>query len=291
MTTQAVNNPEKLSFLRIEILRRSTDEFLAGYTNLDYSETVDSRLYRSIPAMSVEFAPNSANIDSGGSLETKVKMPILPDDALMLALSDGLAFAPVKIRIREFVRGLQIGSLGSVLHWVHGDMTDYVGDDPQRGWITLTCRPDKAEYNSPSGLLCAGQCRNTIFTLPCSRGGTGAYGPQLSAERRLATVLTTDFSVLTVAGYIPISSPKTFARGYVEVDEARVTIADWDSGTPGLFHLAEAAPSRWIGQTAILVPGCNRSAEACDLQWGNKARFNGVGLKMPGTHPSFDTNR
>jgi len=285
--TFAVDRPYKDSYIQVDITRADNDAFVAGYTNRDASVNSGGNNYPSFIDMSVEFAKNTAALDAG-ELETKVRLPV-DGDAFLTKLGKGHPFPILNMRVRELVEGVNPGDLSSTLTWVWGLMVGYVKNRPKRGWMELIVRPDKCEMDTPAGLICLGQCRNTLFTPPCAR--EGVYGPSLNTNKRTALVNSAVFQIMNVNAYTAIAAPKTFQRGYAEFDGARITIADWAPGSPNAFFMAEAVPPTWVGQTVTLVPGCNRSIEACRLQWANEEAFNGAGYVMPNDSPVTDLGR
>jgi hypothetical protein len=283
---KAIVKPHKIAFCRVDFFNEATGAFVAGYTNLDYTEDFDGNTYTSVPRMKVEFGANTGSIDPDAH-DTIVRIPLV-DDTLRKLTYGG----PIKnliIRVREVIRGLKPGENTSILTWTWGKAIKYVKDRPKRGWVEWLVRPDKGEYDKPTGLICAGQCSNALFTPPCGR--QGSYGPAKNDEQRTAFSLAVDRQLLIVDDYSAISSPKTFRRGSVEFDGANVLISDWDEGDPNRFLLAESVSQDWVGQNLVLVPGCNRSIEACRLQWNNEARANMGGYSMPTENPQLNPDR
>lgn len=282
--SRALNKPYKLGYIRVDVFDESSNAFLAGYTNLDTTQVFDANTFLAVPTMDVELATNSGSID-GESHDTLVRLPFV-DDTFLDELTDGAPVRNLVMRVREIVRGMKPGELGSTLTWTWGGLGRMVRNRPKRGWVEFAVAPDKTEFETPTGMQCVGQCRNNLFDPPCGR--QGSYGPAKNDEQRVALVLATQINqVLTVDDYDVIDSPKTFRRGFVELNGARVLISDWDPMTPNVFYLGRAVPERWVGENVTLVPGCNRSVEACRLQWDNEARMNPLGYAMPDQNPQL----
>lgn len=88
----------------------------------------------------------------------------------------------------------------------------------------------------------------------------------------------------------PMAAPggtpgKFWHLGYIEFNDVRVGIRDWNAAQPNVFHLKRRVPDSWVGQNIDVVAGCDKSIETCRARWDNELRFRGLGYKIPNRHP------
>jgi hypothetical protein len=85
-----------------------------------------------------------------------------------------------------------------------------------------------------------------------------------------------------------------WVRGFLEKDGLRISIVDWrynDTANIGtdIFILSQVPPLDWNGAQLTLIPGCQRTKEAC-ADRNNSEQFGALGYGIPAYNPTTETD-
>lgn len=213
----------------------------------------------------------------------KIDLPLLSGDQFADSISGGRLHAPTEIKIMELVRGEP--PMPDVINTLFTSQLHSTTRNPngRNGLVRVVAYGPKELTNVKLGLQCNPQCSWTF-------GSENGCKIVLSHIHEFGTCsLGTDYFV-TITGLAPAARQDYWRAGFIEYDGLKLKIREWDRATPTRFQLSRLPPADWNGATVRVVPGCLRTPGAC-RDWGNEARFLGLGLGMPAYNPVAEVER
>ena len=92
--------------------------------------------------------------------------------------------------------------------------------------------------------------------------------------------------VITLTGMTTPVIANYWRFGDVTVDGLAIMVRDYISGNT--VRLLKVPPPAWLGQTAVIRPGCDRTPEMCDTRWHNIKRNSAFGHDIPAYNPLLE---
>jgi hypothetical protein len=246
----------------------------------------EGNTYTALPEMEVKLPINDGVF---AEQDARIAVPLSADlSDISQRLTSGLPHQDVTLRIVEIIQGIEAGSQRTVnrpfLGTVVRGRRNY---QRSRNRIVLQALPIKAQLESVSlGLPCNHQCVHNLGDAGC--GVSLAIG---SGNRFNVVVSAIDGKELTISTNASVAAKpdRFFQRGFLQFRSLNLSIFDWTSEDPTKFILRRQAPDFWVGQTAILIAGCDGSITTCRDRFDNEERFLGLGIKIPAYNPQFES--
>jgi hypothetical protein len=239
-----------------------------------YGSPVDGT-YSSVPSFEVRDLTQGGGTDDR-PLEFRVKSTVSPFDVQSL----GQIHAPVSCRIGLYdpdspsntFRTLFAGRVAKITRNPSGNA----------GAVRVLCESLKARMGRISlGLRTTTTCQWRFASAFCGATQQTASGTITGIGADGATTLR-----------MTIATPPTvanYARGWLDVDGAVAEVAEVVnvSGTTYRVSLRRVPPAGWVGETATLKSGCDKTRETCETRYNNLANFNAPGHSIPAYNPSI----
>ena len=267
------------------------------------------------PRISIDLPEQSGALDQDFCEITILEDSVHPGVAsLFQELSEPRAAPPCEISIFNLVTSTQEDTL---VEYLYNGVLEKSTRNPsgKLGKMKLSFMPEylsKLEESS-LGRRCDVTCDHIWGSTGCGIDITRffdslSYYPAHSAKIRRATVqcsILSPHSMRTVSLVLdPVAHPGAnqftitrqpqgwWVRGWLEKDGLRIMIADWRFDTTtgfgtNIFVLSRVPPSSWQGALVTLVPGCQRTPEACALR-NNSSNFGGLGVGIPAYNPTTE---
>lgn len=286
--TRALDDSKKESILLVEfVVDTTTYRFTTWAADLNLLGAT----WISTPAMEVKWPPNTGTLEArGGKIEVSEDANLTVTSLVDLLLRDGTPTAPVTVEITEVIRPVVTGGTATELVPFRGRVLRAVrnaGGKSKR--IRFEMQSIKSRLDVALGLPCMHHCPWRLFGKGCAvQGGAEERGPQRADEIRTRTISAISGRTITVSSDPNIASPKSLQFGHVQKDGISIEIFKWDSGDPTSMVLRQQPPSTWNGTSVTLVPGCDKSIEACRTQWDNEDNFGGIGYAIPNYNPHYE---
>lgn len=227
--------------------------------------------FESVPSMEIGWPENS------GALKEKPFTITLPLDLFTTRISSGEPHQIIRVAVREYVIGEQDSSADIIFNGYAARAKRSA--DAQSGTVRIECSNIKQRFNIPLGLMITGFCQHTF-----GEDGCDSFRKVALTETR--QVVAIDRNRITLEALNAITP---WRRGYVELDELRIGIRDYDTLIdPNQLVLVRDAPTSWLGQDVDCVPGCMKDIDACRAHL-NEERFLGAGIAIPSYHPVIET--
>jgi hypothetical protein len=169
----------------------------------------------------------------------------------------------------------------------------------QRGWLDVGVRADQGASglasfdivgvksllkDFPLGVFTSPTCEKIFGSPFCGVDLTG-----LSASGTISAVGATATNEISIAwtGTPPdFSEAVRWRRGYVEIlGGLRIQIRDVLDESPSKVRLTRIPRPTWVGETVVVVPGCEKTQAAC-AYWDNLANHYALGATIPAYNPS-----
>lgn len=271
MSARAIDLPQKQRFLTVEFAYGNPEVFERYTDALRDVMTTDGEFF-STPEIEVKIGRNSATFD-----EQPAKIAI-PNDDFTESISLGLPFAPIRVTIKEITKGIKGSDASSQLVLFRGRVTrSFRGFEGRIDKIMLECLPIKSRLSYPVGVPANHHCVFTLFGPGCG----------LAFESNNGTVDSINGKVVTISG-LPPKTGKHWHRGYIQYNNTRVGIHDWDAADPTTFYLRGEVPDSLLNQSIQVIPGCDKTIETCRSRWNNESNFGGFGFGVPSYHPVYE---
>ncbi|MCZ2418679.1 MAG: phage BR0599 family protein [Burkholderiales bacterium] len=164
----------------------------------------------------------------------------------------------------------------------------------KRGIVKIEALGPKATLPVLLGLAATPECQWTLF-------GRGCGVAQIESLGTLDSIDEDDLKKVTITGLddaaslAPGDTPGDFwTRGYVTSNVgihagARIPIRMWSASDPTTFYLARKPPAEWVGETVVVVPGCDKLYATCVGRYNNAGNFAGAGVAIPARHPTYES--
>jgi len=274
--TDAIDRPEKESYVLVELRHGTGQASIARYTDLER----DFGPFVSTPTMEVEIP------DNVGTFQEKEARVVLPLDAFTERLSDGLPHSPTYIRIEQQIRGLTAGEAGTNLVLFRGQVERAFQNHQRRpNRVAIQALAAKSRLDVNLGLQMNHHDEARIFG-PMS----GLVQATHDQTGQIAVIDGKEITISTPNG--SITSPtapggtndRFWERGWLERDGARIGIHIWTIADPTVFVLRERPPADWLlaGAASILfVPGSHGTIEDARDVWDDEEHFLGFGYATP----------
>lgn len=228
------------------------------------------------PHMNVTLPPRS------GSLDNKECVIELPFRAAQFTdyVSSGRPYPITEVKVWEHTRS---GGLSEVhLHFL-GRMTRAVKNQEEGAdTVKIVAKDLKAMMQAPLGLLVTHQCPWTFGKNGCFKAFTG-----LTESAVIDRIDGVKVTVRALNGNY--TDKRHFIDGQMTVNGLPLRIREWEPITRPLeFHLIRTPPTRWLGDVALIEPGCSKFVEECETMWLNNLQFGGIGFAIPEYNPTIE---
>lgn len=264
-------------------------------------EDGDGNIYTPCPAMSIKFPANT------GALEEKpvsVEMPVdASDEGLFYALSGHEPMGPCYVTITRAVLPLPDDSaweqvVDVCVRYRVRKVTKRPGG--KRGIVKIEAAGTKANLPVLMGIAATPECQWTLFGRGCGVVDPDTGHP-IQSEGTLDAIDADDFKKVTITGLDDVGdlalgdTPGDFwTRGYITSNVgvhagARIPIRMWSASDPTTFYLARKPPAEWVGESVLVVPGCDKLYATCVGRYDNAENFAGAGVAIPARHPSYES--
>lgn len=278
MTNAPLRQPQPRSVILVQFKYGLTPTY-RRYTNWtsDYVGAHDSATYLAVPKLDVKLPTYTGGVKEG---EARIE---LPRDTFADRVSDGYPHAPVEVKVWEEVTGPALAADAQTLHLFVGKMTKGIRNPSGKtGRVAIEAKNAKALLSVSMGLPCEDRCPWTfgdVYT--CDVPGTIG----LSALKKTGTLTTITSRTVVITG-LPARADRYWDAGFVELDDCRIKIREWISGTSFILT-DEPRSSDFLGATVTVAPGCNKTIARCRT-WSNEQQFGGIGYGIPSYHPLIE---
>jgi hypothetical protein len=258
----------------------------AYYTDWTSDVTFGANLYISTPDIEVKLPTNDGLF---GENVCSVAIPLVTgnsaNDTFAGRISNGQPHAQTEVTVSEILRPTTPGPSQTVNTLFVGAVTIVSSNYRQRrDKVQVKCMPIKSRVATVAmGIPCHHLCGNNLGDASCKVVLTGAK----STPAIIASIDGREVTINTNAT-IQAQGDRFYHRGYLKFQNLFIGIQDWRSATPLVFNLVRQPPAHWVGQTILVVAGCDKSIETCRARFSNEANFLGLGFAMPSYHPNFE---
>ena len=230
--------------------------------------------YVSQPSIGITLPENSLTLEDSYAQFT------LPIDDFVEWLTDGRAKQTVDVTVQEVISHPDGSYASTLLTTFAGQVRRVVRNASRRSNVAkIIAVLDKARLDTPLGIPCTHQCPWTLFGAGCG------LDPVLYRVPLLVTDV--EGKDVTVSAD-PSKDDHWFTRGVASALGVSLTVREWRSATPTVFRMIRRAPLDWIGQSVQFHAGCDKSDTMCDVKFGNKRKWGGIGKGIPAYHPLYE---
>lgn len=239
------------------------------YAGWDADLTISGDVFQSEPSLEYEFVEPLA----AGAKDSPV--------AILMALRaplDTVTSPFAHARVDVTVWDCDPSDLTRILVF-SGKITKAVNAPGQRkGLGRVEVSGHRVEVQYPVGLPMMASC-------PWSLGDTTCC-VDLTTYRQTRTIASVTGRTLVVTG---LTSPSStyWLGGVISALGISIPIRSV-SGTTVIVR--DFPPASWVGASAVLTPGCDKSIVTCRDRFANEQRFGGIGIKAPLRNPLFETD-
>lgn len=272
MTITLADRTDKQVFLLVEF--KTTEKTFRYTDNVETIISEEGIFDISEPTMEVKLPPNT------GMFENKVlsiDLPFVPGKFI----DDISAQRPYpKVTIKVFEHYVAGGNAETYLmFW--GTLTKATKNrEGREGRVVIQGKGEKALFKAPAGPIISHQCIFIFGGAGCEKSFIG-----LTESVRVDAIETVTITTRPLSN--TYKDNRHFIRGVVTVEGLAITIASWDRTKSNEFILTKEPPQSWIGKTALIEPGCEKSVEQCFF-WRNLHRFCGPGYAIPEYNPIIE---
>jgi hypothetical protein len=240
-----------------------------GYTRFSRDIVIGDARWVAEPAMEIEMP----KMDGGAQhSQCRITMPMLRPAK---ELGEVYPWPLTLVEIEEVDLSNPTDTRNTVFF---GEVRDAVRNpDGQPGLVRITIDDIKKYLDRSLGIVCGTTCSHSFGDKNCC--------VELDTIREQGTIQSIDGNNLVISGVN--TTTRYWHRGEVVVGGLRIMVRDQDSSS---FTLVKPAPPWWLGQTATLTPGCDKTIETCRTKWDNEEHFGGFGHAIPAYHPIFETS-
>lgn len=274
MTKTLADKVEKESYFLVE--------FSSAANNYQFTDSVletpsEVGLFDLIePTMAVDLPPNT------GTFDAKPATIDLPHRANKFSdlISAQRPFPETIVKIYEHFFD-PISNIGETYIHFWGRLTRATKNrEGQEGRVIIEARGIKAFMKVAAGPIITHQC-------PWIFGKKGCAKVFLGLTESVRVISIDGTTVKTGKLSRSYFDKRHFIRGSMIINNLAVTIVSWDIFAPKAFILTKQPPESWIGQLALIEPGCDKTIEQCDF-WKNTPRFGGAGYGIPEYNPVIE---
>lgn len=265
-------------------------EGVVSYENVRYVDKevpdmdLSANVYVATPTMEIKFGPRN------GTLTEQPTTVNLPRDSFTNAISKGEPFAPISVLIERVV----FDGTGTVLAvqpvFIGNVMTATRNPSGRPNRVLVRCVNMKALLKVPLGMPATAECAWTFTGVGCRVDvfdlGKVVEGTVDSVNGKLALITAIYGGGAPWAG---AENVRLYHRGFLVHNGVRMPVREWHSDNPDRFYCSKKVPASWVGETVLLIPGCDKTYETCSSRWQNQARFGGFGRVIPLYNPIVET--
>jgi len=236
----------------------------------DWSTDVDvlEHNFESVPSMEITLAPFTGLPDEE---ETEIQLPLYLEFAQRIASGD--PHSQIRVKIWEVYQLNNKQKHARLVYRGYG-VRVFKNRRGKVDAVTLNCANVKNRLNVSLGMPASHHCHWIYGGQGCNATVIATFGV-VSSIAGFGIVVANDFSGFTA---------RLFHRGYIEIEGLRITIRDWLSGPA--FELVKQPPLDWIGKTATVISGCDRTISTCRNTHSNELHFGGIGIAIPLREPT-----
>ena len=250
------------------------DSSTKAYTN--WTEDIDGTPeFEATPAMEVTLPENT------GTLEDNTLIIRMVVDSFNSRLASGVPHSPCYVEVWDTTSPSDPSDDPTTLKVFAGWVTRTVRNpNGRKNQVEIRSQLQKCRLDVPLGVPANHQCDRTLGIGLCHATRVERTGLVVSAiyPRKLvvASLVTTSLE------------DRHFHRGYLVLDNLRLTIREWRLADPTAFYLSRQAPADWLGEEITAVSGCDKTIETCRRRYDAEEDFFGLGYAIPPYNPQME---
>ena len=277
--TSAITDPDKDIIVLVEIFYGTSVLRLTDAHGLPATPPMGEFL--PCPTLSVTLAPYSGAFENRTS---EIEFDYVSTGlSFGLSVTSGRAFAPIRVVVWQLIKNPTSDKLRKL--FVGNVVSATRNPGGKQGILSLACASVKTRTQRECGIVSNNQCEWTF-------GDPKTCTVNISALVESGLITSITRNVVTITG-LSAHVDRYWHKGYVEIDDVRVSIREWISGTS--FILNSLVPIQWeetviaSGSIAVSVtPGCDLRPNTCRGVWNNLPNIMNIGVAVPTYNPFFE---